>query len=259
MCLIAFAWKARPDFPLIVAANRDEWHERPAAAAAWWPAYPDVLAGRDLEAGGTWLGVTRDGRFAALTNFRDPSERKSTAPTRGRLVLDYLSNPQKPLDFIDRLSPHAARYNGFNLLLSDGESMYWYGSRENEALEIAPGIHALSNHRLDEPWPKVENAKSSMGAASGAFPAGTPHLEPFFTLLSNDAQAPDHALPDTGVGLEWERVLSPALIVSDRYGTRCSTVFTMSTDRQICFEERTRDQAGRVSHTAAFAFQATQR
>src|SRR5258706_6908216 len=156
MCLILFAWQAHPDYPLVVAANRDEWRDRPTAPAAWWDDAPDILAGRDLEAGGTWLGVTRAGRFAAITNFRDPSDRKSTAPSRGQLVADFLRGDDAPRDYLAALAAKAARYNGFNLLLADDKSMCYFGSREGEIIDVAPGIHGLSNHLLDEPWPKVK-------------------------------------------------------------------------------------------------------
>ncbi|HKA77221.1 MAG TPA: NRDE family protein [Pseudolabrys sp.] len=253
MCLIVFAWQAHPDYPLIVAANRDEWRDRPAAPAAWWKDAPDILAGRDLEAGGTWLGVTRSGRFAAITNFRDPSDRKSTAPSRGQLVADFLRGNDSPRDYLDALAPNAARYNGFNLLLADEKSMCFFGSREGEIIDVEPGIHGLSNHLLDEPWPKVEKAKSALGAILQAKMAGNALQERSFTFLSDTEQAQDKALPDTGVGLEWERVLSPALIVTEKYGTRCSTVLLRG-EREIVFEERTRGVAGEVTTVSAFRF-----
>ena len=253
MCLILFAWQVHPDYPLVVAANRDEWRERPAASAAWWDDAPDILAGRDLEAGGTWLGITRSGRFAAITNFRDPSDRKSTAPSRGRLVADFLRGNAPPRDYLDTLAANASRYNGFNLLLADEKSMCYFGSREGNIVDVAPGIHGLSNHLLDEPWPKVEKGKSALNKAFEAKMAGTPLLERSFTILSDTAPVADEALPDTGVGLEWERVLSPALIVTEKYGTRCSTVLLRSR-QEIVFEERTRGVSGEVALSSAFRF-----
>ncbi|HEX9390471.1 MAG TPA: NRDE family protein [Usitatibacteraceae bacterium] len=253
MCLILFAWQAHPDYPLVVAANRDEWRDRPTAPAAWWDDAPDILAGRDLEAGGTWLGVTRAGRFAAITNFRDPSDRKSTAPSRGQLVADFLRGDDAPRDYLAALAAKAARYNGFNLLLADDKSMCYFGSREGEIIDVAPGIHGLSNHLLDEPWPKVKNGKSALGAAfETKMPQGA-LLERSFDILSNTMRAPDATLPNTGVGLEWERVLSPALIVTEKYGTRCSTVLLRG-EREIVFEERTRGDAGEVTLRSVFRF-----
>ena len=253
MCLILFAWQAHPDYPLVVAANRDEWRERPAASAAWWDDAPDILAGRDLEAGGTWLGVTRSGRFAAITNFRDPSDRKSTAPSRGQLVADYLRGNASPRDYLVALAKHAARYNGFNLLLADDTSMCYFGSREGEIIDVAPGIHGLSNHLLDEPWPKVKKGKSALGAAFEAKMAETPLLERSFEILSDVEAADDKGLPNTGVGLEWERLLSPSLIVTEKYGTRCSTLLLRG-ERDITFEERTRGVAGEVTARSAYHF-----
>ena len=301
MCLILFAWQAHPDYPLVVAANRDEWRERPAAPAVWWDDAPDILAGRDLEAGGTWLGVLRSGRFAAITNFRDPSDRKSTAPSRGQLVANYLRGRATPRDYLAALGENAARYNGFNLLLADDNTMCYFGSREGTVIDVAPGIHGLSNHLLDEPWPKVEKGKSALGAAFAALPGGhwegepskargskqrdpakrasdevparaeavqsnsiigegfeakTPEdalLERSFAFLSDTSLAADTALPDTGVGLEWERVLSPALIIADKYGTRNSTVLLRGT-REIVFEERSRGEAGNVTATHRYRF-----
>lgn len=254
MCLILFAWQAHPDYPLLVAANRDEWRERPAAPAAWWDDASDILAGRDLEAGGTWLGVTRSGRFAAITNFRDPSDRKSTAPSRGQLVSDYLRGAASPRDYLERLAANAARYNGFNLLLADATSLCYFGSREGTIIDVEPGIHGLSNHLLDEPWPKVEKAKSALGAAFEAKMPENALQERSFAFLSDTFHADDAALPDTGVGLEWERVLSPALIVGEKYGTRCSTVL-LQAQQEIIFEERTRGASGEVTARNAYRFQ----
>ena len=254
MCLIAFAWKAHPDFSLVVAANRDEWHERPAAPAAWWADQPDILAGRDLQAGGTWLGVSRRGRFAALTNFRDPSDRKADAPSRGQLVTEFLVGKQSAQEYLRALRENAARYQGFNLLVGDGDTLFYFSSRMGEIITVPPGVHALSNHALNQPWPKVENAKSALGAALQAKMPEDARRMAFYELLSNDKLAPDATLPDTGVGLEWERVLSPALIVGEKYGTRCSTVLTISVTGDVCFDERTRDRHGHMTGVANFKF-----
>lgn len=247
MCLIAIAWQAHPDYPLVVAANRDEWRDRPAVAAHWWDDHPEILAGRDLQAGGTWMGVTRARRFAAVTNFRDPSDRRSTALSRGGLVTRFLLGDESPQAFLAGLADRAARYNGFNLVVGDGSTLFYYGSREGEVRAVEPGVHALSNHLLDEPWPKVQRARATLrdGLGDGD--------EPLFAMLSERTPAPDEALPDTGVGLERERMLSPILIAGADYGTRASTVLRAghSTAR---LEERTRDASGAVVSTAAFEF-----
>ena len=254
MCLIAFAWKAHPGYPLIVGANRDEWHDRPTAPAGWWEDHPQVLAGRDLQAGGTWLGISRSGRFAALTNFRDPSDRKGDAPSRGNLVSNFLGGAEPAHAYLRALRKVASRYQGFNLLVGDGEALHYFSSRTGSIEAVPAGVHALSNHLLNEPWPKVVNSKSALEAALGEEVSEDARQMAIHRFLSNDATVPDAALPDTGVGREWERVLSPALIVTDKYGTRCSTVLTIASGGKVEFEERTRDPAGQVTGHVAFRF-----
>jgi uncharacterized protein with NRDE domain len=253
MCLILFAWKVRADTPLIVAANRDEWHRRPAAAAAWWSSHPNILAGQDLEARGTWLGITRAGKFAAITNFREPSLAKTVAPSRGQLTIDYLSGQQSPREYLEQLATHASEYNGFNLLLADQEKMFCYSSMENKIEEVAPGIHGLSNRALDTPWPKVEIGKSNIGETIEAKMPEDALPELLLAILSNDTKAVDTTLPDTGVGLDWERKLSSALIVSEDYGTRCSTIF-IADEKKSSFVEHTRDKTGAIISTTTFKF-----
>ena len=254
MCLIAFAWKAHPDFSLVVAANRDEWYDRPAAPAAWWNDYPQILAGRDFKAGGTWLGVSRSGRFAALTNFRDPSDRKTDAPSRGQLAVDFLAATMSARDYLLQLRENAQRFQGFNMLVGDGPTLYFFGSRDGEILAVPPGVHALSNHTLNEPWPKVVKAKSALEAALHVKMPEEARKMAIYDFLSNDVKAPDETLPDTGIGQEWERALSPAMIVTDKYGTRCSTALTISSGGDVDFEERSRDENGKVTGIAAYHF-----
>lgn len=246
MCLIVLAWRARVDLPLVVAANRDEWRERPTEPARWWADRPELFAGRDLRAGGTWMGVTRAGRFAAVTNFRDPSDRRSTARSRGELVSQFLLSDESPEAFFSRLAPHASAYNGFNLLAADASSLWYFGSREGLAREVPAGIHGLSNHLLDEPWPKVQHGREAMARAlRDADPR--PALEAF---LGDATHADDALLPDTGVGLAWERRLSPPLIVGADYGTRSSTTVIADAQGRVRFRELTRDAEGRVVSTA---------
>ena len=222
MCLILVAWRVHPDYPLVVAANRDEFFARPAAEAAWWKDAKDVFAGRDLEAGGTWLGLGRDGRFAGLTNFRDPPRNRNDAPSRGALVADFLTGNESTAAALARLQAQGPRYNAFNLFVSDGDSLGIYESASGSARILEPGIYALSNHLLDTPWPKVTAGKSRLARALRALPDDTPLRE----LLRDDRPAPDAALPRTGVSLAWERMLSSAFIRAPGYGTRCSTVIT---------------------------------
>jgi uncharacterized protein with NRDE domain len=250
LCLIVIAWKARDDLPLIVAANRDEWRERPAQPAHWWNDAPAILAGRDLRAGGTWMGVTRSGRFAAITNFRDPAERRSTAPSRGALVTEFLQSGEPPERFLAAIAARAGAYNGFNLIVGDGASLWYFGSREGAMRPIEPGVHGLSNHLLDEPWPKVRRGRAVMAAAlDDADPA--PRL---FEMLSDAHPAPDAELPDTGVGITWERRLATALITGEEYGTRCSTVVAVAASGAIDLDEHTRDADGSVSSRAQHRF-----
>jgi uncharacterized protein with NRDE domain len=242
LCLIVLAWRVRPGLKLLVAANRDEWRERPAAPAHWWPDHPQIFAGRDLKARGTWMGVTRSGRFAAITNFRDPSDKRSTARSRGELVTGFLLSKEGAGAFLARVADRASDYNGFNLIAGDGESLWYFGSRAGVAREIPPGIHGLSNHVLDEPWPKVIRARAAM---QDAVTQPDPSSD-LFTMLSDRAVAPDDALPKTGVDPEWERRLSAPLITGEDYGTRCSTVIAVAAFGAINFEERTLAADGRV-------------
>ncbi len=236
--------------PLIVAANRDEWRERPAKAAHWWPGRPELLAGRDLQAGGTWMGVTRGGRFAAVTHFRDPSDKRSTARSRGTLVTEFLLGDETPARFLSNLSARSTEYNAFNLILGDGASLFYFGSREGQPRAIEPGIHAISNHLLDEPWPKVVAAQVAMDEAlQERDPIG-----PLFDALSAESIPAYDDLPRTGMSLEWERRLAPALITGADYGTRASTVLVVSARGEVLFEERTRAADGRVTQSVRETF-----
>jgi uncharacterized protein with NRDE domain len=250
VCLIALAWNVHARMPLIVAANRDEWRDRPAQPAHWWPDRPEILAGRDLQAGGTWMGVSANGRFAAVTNFRDPSDKRSKARSRGELVTDFLAGSESAARFLSNLSARDHEYNGFNLLVSDRLSLLYFGSREGHVRALDPGVYGLSNHLLDEPWPKVTLARREMQAAlDDADPM--PRL---FDMLSQTGVAPDLQLPHTGVSPEWERRLSAALITGNDYGTRASTVLGLAAEGETLLEERTRDAQGRVTHTARWSF-----
>ena len=255
MCLIAFAWNAHPDFRFVVGANRDEWHDRPAAPATWWNDHPQILAGRDMKAGGTWMGVTRGGRFAAVTNFRDPADKKSTARSRGELVTAFLLSDETPEAFLSATKRRAHEYNGFNLVVGDGTSLAYFGSHTGGIEILEPGVYALSNHTLNEPWPKVTIAKSALDAILRAEMAEEARLLAIYDVLSDGSVAPDLALPDTGVGIERERVLSSALIVTPEYGTRASTILSVANSGSVWFEERTRANDGAVSHVAKFDFE----
>jgi uncharacterized protein with NRDE domain len=238
MCLIVFAWKVIPGMPLIAAANRDEFYERPAAPAAWWDDHPQIYAGRDLQGGGTWLGVTREGRFAAITNIRAPSEKQSDAPSRGALVADYLAGQMTPKEYVAQITPQAGAYNGFNLLIGDRDQLIWFSnSSEDDARNgqpLAPGIYGLSNGQLDTPWPKVVRTKAQFASL---LCQGAPE-EAYFEMLTCTALASDCRLPKTGVSLEWERLLSSVHIESPNYGTRVSTVVKLPVDQEPVLVER---------------------
>lgn len=254
MCLIAFAWNAHPDFRLIVGANRDEWHDRPAAPAAWWNDRPHILAGRDLKAGGTWMGVTRNGRFAAVTNFRDPGDKKSTARSRGELVTDFLASDATPEKFLSATKLRSHEYTGFNLIVGDTASLVYFSSVRGEVEILPPGVYALSNHTLNEPWPKVKAAKSALEAALGVEVPQKALQMAVYDFLSDTVTPPDRVLPDTGVGVAWERVLAPALIVTPTYGTRASTILSVGNSDEVSFVEHTRAINGSVSSIAEFHF-----
>ena len=233
MCLILVVWRAHPRYSCLVAANRDEFHARPAAPAGWWPHRPQILAGRDLTAGGTWLGLTRTGRFAALTNFREPEQRRAQAPSRGTLVTSLLESDATVAEGLAKLRDVGADYNGFNLIFSDGERLGIYESVRGVGRELHPGIYGLSNHLLDTPWPKVENAKGRLQAALDRSSDTAPLLE----VLRDDRPAPDAQLPRTGVSLEWERLLSSAFVRAPDYGTRCSTIIRIEPAGRAYFDE----------------------
>lgn len=246
MCLIAFAWQCHPDYPLLVAANRDEFYKRPAAPARFWAGAPAVLAGRDLVAGGTWMGVTRSGRFAALTNYRDPRAPKGEL-SRGLLVSEYLQSEQPPLAYASAVAAAGGRYAGFSLLLGQGDELVVVGNRGTAPQRLTPGIYALSNHLLNTPWPKVERARQGLQAL-----LLRPDVEGLLTLLAEAEAAPEAQLPDTGVGAAMERMLSPLFIRSAEYGTRASTVLLVG-QRRIRFVEQSFGE-GMAGERADFEF-----
>lgn len=234
MCLILVAWRVHPEFPLVVAANRDEFFKRPTAPLSLWPG-GKILAGRDQEAGGTWMGITADGRFAALTNYRAPEFHRDGMVSRGQLVANFLAAKESPKIWLEHQSKVAAKYNPFNLLLGDRDTLGYFSSVNEEVRWLEPGVYGLSNHLLDTPWPKVEAAKSSLSQALAALPDD----RPLFELLRDDTVHPDDALPRTGVSLEWERLLSAAFVKARGYGTRSSTVLKVSRGDTLTMDEQT--------------------
>jgi uncharacterized protein with NRDE domain len=242
MCLIVFAWRVIPGLPLVACANRDEYYDRPATPAGPWPDAPNVIAGRDLRGGGSWMGVTKTGpngpKFAALTNIRAPNERRTDAPTRGALVADFLKGDETAPAYLERIAPGADAYNGFNLILGDAAGMYWFSNRagadprNGKALE--PGIYGVSNGLLDAPWPKVVRTKATFASL---LLQGAPE-EAYFEMLADTTRAPDMRLPDTGVPIDLERQLSAVCIEIPGYGTRTSTVVKLYGDAEPELHER---------------------
>ncbi len=253
MCLIFVAIGAHPNYPLIIAANRDEFYNRPTARASFWPEAPDLLAGRDLRAGGTWLGITRNGRVAALTNYRDTKTMNADAPSRGRLVSDFLLGRQDPVRYLEQLSRSAHIYNGFSLIagIADKMQLFYYSNRGNGIRMLGPGIHGLSNHLLDTAWPKVEKGKQAL---RGCLAKESLNPESLLQLLLDRATPPDDSLPETGVGLEWERILSPVFITSPDYGTRSSTVILLDKYGSVTFVEKSFDKIPEGASTAKYLF-----
>lgn len=249
MCLVLIAWRTHPDYPLVVAANRDEFFARPTAAASFWPG-DEILAGRDLKGGGTWMGVTRAGRFAALTNYRDPDRHRDGLASRGKLVADFLAAQEKPMPWLQGLASRRAAYNEFNLIVSDGDTLACLSSVTGEIRLLERGVHGLSNHLIDTPWPKVQVAKSALSDALAALPDDAPLL----ALLRDDSVHPDESLPRTGVSLEWERLLSSAFVRAPGYGTRSSTVLLVGGPRTLTFDEQTWLEGARPGNRARFRF-----
>jgi uncharacterized protein with NRDE domain len=242
VCTIVFAWRCHPRYSLLLASNRDEFHSRPTAPADWWAGHSEILGGRDLEGGGSWLAVDRRGRLAALTNYRklDPSD--ADRRSRGLLVRDYLEGEDDAAAFAGTVHRGGADHAGFNLLLMDPDRVCYVSNRAPGVRDLPPGVYGLSNHLLDTPWPKVLLGKARLEAL-----LGRPEIGPDDLLeVLNDRTVPDDdRLPDTGIGLEKERLLGACFIVSRDYGTRAATAVTVETDRTIRFTERTFDPAGR--------------
>jgi uncharacterized protein with NRDE domain len=228
MCLIILAYGVHPRFPLILAANRDEFHKRPTLPAHFWTDRPDILAGKDLQGGGTWLGISRQGLFAALTNHRDLRRSRPKGSSRGQLVLNALDP--------DRRLTDTSGFEGFNLIHGPIDALKYHSNVSGADEMISVGFHGLSNHFLDTPWPKVVSARQRI---QRIIENGDPGPDALFEVLMDRVVPKDDELPDTGVGLAWERVLAPVFISGDEYGTRCSTVVLVDRTGLVHFEERT--------------------
>lgn len=281
MCLIVFSYKERADYPLIFAGNRDEFHGRPSAPARFWIDHPHVLAGRDLKAGGTWLGVTRNGRFATVTNYREPDDGSTGFRSRGELVTRFLLGSDSPESYIADLERRGSDYKGFNLILGAAGSLYYCSNRssrdtggaaageqkqydaaavlhQSEDAAVGPrirpieaGLHGLSNEQLDTPWPKVRRAKALFREAVGEH---EPTPDSLLELLADTHQASVDQISSSGLDTESERALSSIFIKGDVYGTRASTVVLVRNDGLVVFAERTFGPGGEISGTELFEY-----
>lgn len=253
MCLLVLAWQAHPRYRLILAANRDEFHARPTAPMQPWQDQPDILAGRDLSALGTWLAVDRERRFGVVTNFRDLQPRRIDAPSRGGLIPEWLNKGSTPATFFSQLQSQAYGYAGFNLLLSDADSL-WYGSNRAPAFARAlpSGVYGLSNLLLDSPWPKLTRVRAQfeqwLKALGPQHPATDAEREALFAMLADRTRAPaESAAGAAPLPPEWADILSSAFVVHPHFGTRCSTLVLIGHDGSLCMHERRFDADGSVT------------
>lgn len=259
MCLLAFSWKSHPRYRFIFAGNRDEFHARPAAPAGWWDDAPSVLGGRDLEAGGGWLGVNRDGRFAVVTNFREPDLRPVGKRSRGELVNAFLAGTRGAADYLHDIEEQAGRFAGFNLLFGNvlrDEALFYFSNRDGLAADertVSPGIHALSNHLLDTPWPKVQRLRQRF---TNELDREQPRMQALLEFLDDTEPVRDEELPSTGISPEWERRLSAARIIGGEYGTRASTVIAVDYNGVCEFIERRFSPDGSIAGETRERFEA---
>lgn len=255
MCLILFAHKVHPEFPLVLAANRDEQYARPTQPASFWRDYPHIYAGRDLDQSGTWLGIARSGRVAAVTNFRDGNAVKNSQRSRGELVSNYLRGSQGPAEYANRVRRDGHNYNGFNLLVGDIDELYYVSNRNGGVTAVAPGVHGLSNGLLNTQWPKVTRGCAALEQLMHA--RSQDLVDGLFGILADRTTADDADLPDTGIGLPRERSLSSAFIASSTYGTRASSVVLVNNHGQVVFVERSFSERGKpgASVTGRFSLE----
>jgi uncharacterized protein with NRDE domain len=238
MCVIFFALGQHPKYPMILLANRDEFYDRPTARAQVWEDFPEIFAGRDLVHGGTWLGITKRGRFAAVTNYRDPSAPPGKF-SRGELVGDFLKNNEPVEDYLQKTQNRAADFSGFNLLVGEINSnlrtVGYYSNREGKVKILAPGVYGLSNHLLDTPWRKVEKGKAEL---TRLLQNGEPEKTKLLEILGDKTFAADADLPATGIGFEREKLLSAIFIETPIYGTRSSSLVLVNQDYEISLDEQ---------------------
>lgn len=252
MCLLVIAWKNHPRYRLILAGNRDEFHDRPSAPLNWWQDDARILAPRDLKANGTWVGVARSGRFGVVTNFRDLQAPAEFSPSRGSLVPRFLTGATSPKEFLDDLRGAAPRYSGFNLLVGGPRALYYFSNRGTPTPQaLQPGIYGISNHLLDTPWPKLAKTRARF---TELLSQADLNADALFTMLADQVRTPDAELPHTGLPLEWERVVSSPFIVNERYGTRSSIVLLVERTGRTVLHERRFDYEGTQTGVTRFEF-----
>ena len=249
MCLVVLGWKLHPDYPLIVAGNRDEFHARPTESAHWWSDQPDIIGGRDLQAGGTWLALHRNGRFATVTNFRDADTPSKTFHSRGHLVTDFLTSTETPEDYLCNVD--GSKYAGFNLLVSDGETLSWLSNRGDGVRNLAPGLYGLSNALLDSPWHKVVRAKHTFDKLLDEDRLNETEL---FRLLDDKQRAPASQIDSSRLPFESAHAISAPFIVLPDYGTRSSSVVLLDQQGGWLFHERRFDADGKARGDSRFTF-----
>lgn len=251
MCLIIFAYNSHPKYKLVLAANRDEFFERPTGTAGFWQDYPNILGGRDIISGGTWMGITKEGRFAAITNYRNPDMVVPNAVSRGHLARRFLTGTIDSEDFLEHISLDKATFQGFNILVSDDgfSKLYHYSNITDKVSPISDGIHGLSNAILDTPWPKVTHGKEMLSSVLNERNFGTDML---IEMMHNPTEWSENDLPKTGISLELEKKLSPVFISLKGYGTRCTTVIRMDYEQNLEFLEVSYNETGRKAESKGY-------
>lgn len=245
MCILFIAVEQHPDYPLIIAANRDEYFARPTDSSKYWTEHPSILAGKDLVAGGTWMGVTQNGFISSLTNIRNPLKLKEDVRSRGELVLNYLVNEPSSKEYLNVLEHSKDEYNGYNLLFGHWDNLYVYNNHDNQAHQLTPGFYGLSNANLNSPWPKINKGVKDL--EDYCKNPGDLKDKVFFELMQNDTLAEDHLVQKTGAPEEWEKQLSSIFIRTPKYGTRASTLVLVDQSHKMHWHEKVYDQTGKCT------------
>jgi uncharacterized protein with NRDE domain len=252
VCLVILAWQQHPDFPLVVAGNRDEFHSRPTKGLHWWPDKPDIVGGRDLQAAGTWLALNRNGRFATVTNYRDAQLPKGHLRSRGHLVTGFLDSSDPAMEYLSRID--GAAYAGFNLLVSDGASLAWFSNRSDSPRILPPGIYGLSNALLDSPWHKVVRARSALQRLISEDKVNATEL---LRILDDRSKAPVSEVEADRLPFATAHAISAPFIVLPDYGTRSSTVALCDSAGKWCLQERRFDPSGVLTGDTSLRFDTT--